>query len=228
MFIPQAVELARTHMAISGFPELSDKYANVIRFLSFNPGSASALRGKCRPPIGSLEYIQLAGNQFASARSPKLPAEPRTVPDRMVSFILEHYFNCATQDLERIKKEHSLSMAAENIVGDLLERYLASELEPLGWVWVSGSLVKGADFLRPPANKGEKWYALQVKNRDNSENSSSSAIRDGTEIKKWFRTFSRRTETNWVNFPHYSHRELFSEEGFENFVRAYLNKLKNK
>lgn len=50
------------------------------------------------------------------------------------------------------------------------------------------------------------WEAVQVKNRDNTENSSSSAIRQGTTIEKWFRTYSkpsrkRATNTNWENFP---------------------------
>ena len=68
---------------------------------------------------------------------------------------------------------------------------------------------------------------MQVKNRDNTENSSSSAIRNGTEIQKWFRTFSkpsrnRSSNTNWENFPEAEFRDQLSEEGFLQFIRDYL------
>jgi hypothetical protein len=81
--------------------------------------------------------------------------------------------------------------------------------------------VKAVDFVK---REGEKWVALQVKNRDNSENSSSAAIRQGTDIKKWFRTFSRRPATNWDKFPGDIATGL-SEEGFQTFVRSYLDEI---
>ena len=86
-------------------------------------------------------------------------------------------------------------MAAENIVGDLLERYLAKILEPKGWVWCAGSIVIAVDFIM--RGDATKWNLLQIKNRDNSENSSSKKVRDGTEIQHWFRTFAKTGETNW-------------------------------
>ena len=47
---------------------------------------------------------------------------PTTVPDEVVSIVLNISFNIQPENLERIKEEHRFSMAAENIVGDLLER----------------------------------------------------------------------------------------------------------
>lgn len=70
------------------------------------------------------------------------------------------------------------------------------------------------------------WYALQVKNRDNTENSSSSAIRDGTIIKWWFRTFSTRNQTNWERFPNLPINRSLSEDGFKLFVTEALEQLK--
>jgi SinI restriction endonuclease len=75
----------------------------------------------------------------------------------MVSFVLEHYFEVPAESLDRAKNEHALSMGAENIVGDLLERYLASVLEPQGWIWCSGSLVKAVDFVLPPTKPASTW-----------------------------------------------------------------------
>jgi hypothetical protein len=117
-------------------------------------------------------------------------------------------------------------MGAENLVGDLLERYLASVMEPRGWIWCSGAMVKAVDFVKSPTQVGEKWRMLQVKNRDNSENSSSSAIRAGTNIEKWFRTFSKKTGSNWDKFPDPTFRTLLSEAAFKAFVRDYLKMLR--
>ena len=71
------------------------------------------------------------------------------------------------------------------------------------------------------------WEAVQVKNRDNTENSSSSAIRHGTTIEKWFRTYSkpskkRATNTNWENFPEEEFRDQLSEEGFLQFINIQI------
>ena len=207
-------------------PELADKYASLIRFLASDPSFASNMRGRTPPTIGSEAYITGQAQGFAVGREPKSPERPSTVPDEIVSLILHEYFEVPKTSLEQAKTEHQLSMAAENIVGDLLERFLASVLEEHGWIWCSGSMVKAVDFIKPPARTGGAWRLLQVKNRDNSENSSSSAIRDGTDIEKWFRTFSRRAATNWGAFPDPSMHPFLDEAKFKAFVKAYLTALK--
>ncbi|MBM3788543.1 MAG: SinI family restriction endonuclease [Acidobacteria bacterium] len=224
-FIPNAEGEARQAMVSAGRPELAEKFMTVIRFLAANPKAASNLRRKTLT-IGSFDYIQAAAAAFAAGRVPRKPEPPSTVPDEMVSYILQEYFGIPAADLEKIKRGHLISMRAENMVGDLLERYLADSLEKEGWVWISGSLVKGADFLKPPPPSKRKWQVLQVKNRDNSENSSSSAIREGTSIQKWFRTFSKQPGSNWGEFPDAVLKADFSEDGFKEFVRKYLLALK--
>lgn len=221
-FVSNAEEIARAAMSSINL-SLADRYAGVIRFLASYPGAASAMRGSSAPTIGSAEYVRRQASAFASARDSRAPQAPSTVPDEMVSVILVSYFGIANSDVERVKREHLLSMGAENMVGDLLERYLASVLEPHGWIWCSGSMVKAVDFIKPSV--GTAWRLLQVKNRDNSENSSSSAIRVGTEIEKWHRTFSRRAGSNWAAFPDPALRALLSEDAFKSFVRAYLGSL---
>jgi len=224
-FIANAEEIARAAMKKNGHPELAEKFVMVIRFLTQNPQAASKPRKKDME-VGSLEYIEAAAASFANSRDPKSPKEPSTVPDEMVSYILKEYFGIPEAELEGIKRGHLQSMGAENMVGDLLERYLAEGLEPQGWVWISGALVKGADLLKPSTGQLNKWQVLQVKNRDNSENSSSSAIRTGTDIQKWFRTFSKKSGSNWEEFPDSICRDGFSEEGFKDFVKKYLLALK--
>lgn len=78
---------------------------------------------------------------------------------------------------------HILYMSAENMNGSILEEYLAEVLEPQGWLWCAGSVYRAVDFCY----LSDSPILLQVKNKYNTENSSSSAIRIGTEIKKWNR-----------------------------------------
>ena len=100
---------------------------------------------------------------------------------------------------------HFVYMSAENMNGEILEEYLASILEPLGWCWCAGAIYKAIDFcyLEPG-----KEILLQVKNKYNTENSSSSAIRNGTKIKKWNRLKKPRTKDpdspvpNWEQLCH--------------------------
>ena len=224
IFIKNADEVARKAIREID-PSLENKFADLIRFLVIYPAAATGLRGKNSPDIGSEGYIISAALNYAKGREPKRPASLSTIPDEMVSFVLQYYFNVESTSLERIKKEHALSMGAEGIVGNLLEHYLSSVLESHGWIWCAGSLVKAVDFVKPPVGQ-EDWILLQVKNRDNSENSSSSAIRIGTTIDKWHRTFSRKPGSNWSAFPEIITRNELSEEGFREFVKNYLEKLK--
>ena len=224
-FIANAEAIALSAMAAIN-PALADKYANLIKLLVMNPEAASAMRGKNSPALGTEAYIRAQAANFASARAPRAPEPPATIPDEMVSVILENYFNVPQANLERAKQEHLLSMGAENLVGELLERYLASIMEPRGWIWCSGSTVKAVDLIKPPTVPGGAWKLLQVKNRDNSENSSSAAIRHGTSIEKWFRTFSKKTGSNWEAFPDAEIRPVVSEMDFRQYVKAYLAALK--
>lgn len=177
---------------------LCEKYSLLIEFLSAYPDVAATSRSK-KIKTGSREYITQNAQAFADARKKRYPTSAQTEQDVMVPFIMKEYFDVPAQDIDKAVKWHRHAMGAENIIGELLERYIADELEEMGWIWCSGSLVRAVDFVHL-SNDG-KWTMLQVKNRDNSENSSSSAIRKGTDILKWFRTFSKRPGDNGDNFP---------------------------
>lgn len=205
-------------------PTLSVKYVTVIEFLCDNPNMAATGRSKDSSEIGTLNYIKVQALNFKKGREPKTPEPPKTIPDEMVGIILNQYFNVPADEIQKAKEWHLLSMGAENLVGDLLERYIAHTLEDEGWVWCSGSVVRSVDFIY--RDEQRQWQSLQVKNRDNSENSSSSAIRNGTPIKKWHRTFSKKQGDNWKNFPLKTPHNL-SEENFKKFVGNYLQNLKS-
>lgn len=81
----------------------------------------------------------------------------------------------------QMEKTHNLFMSAENLQGGLLEEYIAACTRPYGWIWCAGSTLRSIDFCTC------NGLLLQVKNKSNTENSSSSTVRDGTTIHKWVR-----------------------------------------
>lgn len=197
------------------------RFQAVCAFLGDNPELLS-WRGQNRPDPCTQEGMQVLARKFFSSRNTRLRlSEPTTVPDEAVSIVLQAVYNYTPAQTDQIKREHQHSMSAENIVGALLERYISSVLEPHGWVWCAGDFVKAVDFIKfiPETSI---WKSVQVKNRDNTENSSSAAIRHGTEIEKWFRTFSRTGLDNWAAFPEPEFCDRLSEEGFRTFIRNYL------
>ena len=177
-------------------------------------------RKKKKPNLNEVSGVtELAEKYFTSKFTKVSPSIPTTVPDEMVSLILKKFYKHPQENLKNRQIEHQHSMAAENMVGELLERYIDSILSKHGWVWCCGALVKHVDFIK---KEGDVYQLLQIKNRDNSENSSAKAIRDGTTIQHWFRTFSRTGRTNWDSFPDKALKSHLSEAGFLSYVEQYV------
>jgi len=142
---------------------------------------------------------------------------PGTVSDPMLSKIIAaRITSLSTPDLDKIISGHRLSMSAENILGLLLEEYLANNLEPHGWFCAWGETIKSVDFVH---NDGR---LLQIKNRSNSENSSSSAVRSGTQIQKWYRIEATKIETKWDSLNTICGTNRLSESSFSEFVKTTL------
>lgn len=80
------------------------------------------------------------------------------------------------------EKHHILFMDAENIQGKLLEEYIDYKLDSNEWFWCKGEIVSATDFCKLDGS-----CFLQIKNKSNTENSSSNKIRKDKPIKKWFR-----------------------------------------
>jgi hypothetical protein len=91
---------------------------------------------------------------------------------------------------------HNLFMSAENIQGNLLEEYIAGKVRPYGFLWCDGNVLRAIDFCNSDGS-----FFLQVKNKSNTENSSSSSIREGTIIEKWYRLGTRIK--GGVKYPDY-------------------------
>jgi len=88
------------------------------------------------------------------------------------------------EQYDDLLEAHFIFMSAENKNGATLEEFLAEVLEDHGWLWCAGSVFRAIDFCYL---EEDNVQLLQVKNKYNTENSSSSAIRVGTPIKKWHR-----------------------------------------
>lgn len=150
--------------------------------------------------------------------------EMGTIADPAVDIVLREWVKVPERELPVYSKYHRASMAAENKIGDLLEAYLAEQLESKGWFWCCGNIITGVDFLKV----GNPVVLLQVKNRDNSENSSSEKIREllkqrgcPVEIQKWHRCKSADGRTCWENFPGNEDEMVANEKAFQRFLRDY-------
>lgn len=200
-------------------PELACDYSKIIAFLEEHPEFSS--QKQWRSGIDE-NYVKKNVKKFEKSRVSRHPKTPTTKPDPAVRQILSSYYSIPDAELDKAVDHHFKAMGAENATGDLLEAYLASKMSNTKWTWCSGSLIRAVDFIRPLDNSN--WSLLQVKNRDNSENSSSSAIRDGAsiDIVKWHRSISKTGETNWENFPDEELKNNVSEKDFQTFIKTSL------
>ena len=76
--------------------------------------------------------------------------------------------------------------------------------------------MKAVDFIH------EDGRLLQVKNRSNSENSSSSAVRKGTDIEKWFRIRADRIVYMWDTLNKKCGTDTLSEKSFVQFAQTTI------
>lgn len=125
--------------------------------------------------IGYLNEI----NNLPSQRE----AKPKSAcDDPAVATIVEKIQNISIDEVTEAVYYHNLFMSAENILGNLLEEYIAVRIRPYGFIWCAGHVLRAVDFCNTDGS-----LLLQVKNKSNTENSSSSNIREGTNIEKWYR-----------------------------------------
>lgn len=206
-----------THRGVN----LVRSFCTIYDFLSEFPESLSSRKHSASSIREASVVADLATTYAQAYSSHVLPTPPKTVPDPLVSEVLNIVFGYSGEECERIKVTHQHSMAAENCVGALLERYLDSVLSKHGWVYCAGDFVKAIDFILHDEQVGT-WRALQIKNRNNSENSSSKAIRKGTNIEHWYRTIAQSGKTRWDRLPESMQRLGLSEVGFIEFAKSYL------
>lgn len=169
-------------------------------------------------------YIQSINNLPSS----HIGEAKKTCSDPALAKIVKIACKLDDAEIEEMEKAHNLFMSAENIQGELLEEYIAENVDDYDWVWCSGNTLRAVDFC-----KRDGSALLQVKNKNNTENSSSSAIRDGTEIKKWYRLKTKkegkksRPSYEWEKLNNIINEDLkkgmkpceMSEKDYQNFLK---------
>lgn len=182
------------------------------------------------------EYIKKWIDKYIKARENNIfnrKGNPSsTLPDSIIDVIIKNRINVNDSQIVEMIDAHQLYMYAEQIQGSILEAFLEKKLIPYGWYYCYGEVVKSVDFCH------EKGTLLQIKNKYNTENSSSSKVRQGTTIKKWCRLgrpSNNKPTYNWnklcelVNSLKDNTMEDLSidEKDYENFVREVLEENPN-
>lgn len=182
------------------------------------------------------DYIERWLHRFYNAHNHR-PSQSTSTPkgsanDPALSVIVQETKNYSGMQIKQAINDHNLFMNAENIQGSLLEEYIDSHASKDGWIWAEGETMRACDFVRsnPVTHIPE---LVQIKNRDNTENSSSSAIRQGTQIEKWNRLKTRRKnkkpypEFQWDKLNklmHISSNNLMSEKDYNLFLANIAHK----
>lgn len=153
-------------------------------------------------------------------------ANPKTAAsDPSVVQIVKTARGLTDTQVNDMQLAHNLFMSAENVQGYLLEEYIYSVVKSHGFLYCAGNLLRAVDFCSTDGT-----VLLQIKNKSNTENSSSSAIRTGTDIKKWYRLGTKTIAG--VKHPDYKWNLLntmvsdfsnkpcaLSEDGYIAFIR---------
>jgi SinI restriction endonuclease len=182
-----------------------------------NPGLAVKLERQT-PELVAQAWLKKYRSGFENRISQRTSNPPGTVADPIVDTIVgARLSGLNAKQLSQIKFAHRLSMSAENILGLLLEEYLAEMLGKYGWHCCWGEVVRHVDFCH------EQGALLQIKNRSNSENSSSSKVRLNQPIEKWYRVDARTGSYQWSYFNQQYQTDRFSEAGFIDFVQRVLS-----
>lgn len=152
-------------------------------------------------------------NGYNNRPSQNLSLATKTKCDPAILKMLSHAMSGASESaLLNMIAHHNVLMACENNMGALLEEYIADNLSDKGWHCAWGSVVKSVDFVGP---KGE---LLQIKSRNNTENSSSNKVRESSDIIKWWRFHSGQGTTNWEALNKITGQNALSEKGFTEFI----------
>lgn len=124
-----------------------------------------------------------AWKTFPSERAAK--PKGATTDEALIQMVIPH---AGSEEAARAwAMHHNLFMSAENVGGNLLEQYIARKVRPFGWIWCRGEILTSVDFCNDTCSS-----FLQVKNKSNTENSSSKGFRESRKAPMWYRMEAER------------------------------------
>ena len=175
---------------------------------------------------GSQEHLEILKDRFLNERpnnkykKDKDENKNKVIPDSAIYEYIKEKYNFDDETSNLVKDYHNIAMDAENRFGYYLEGFIYSKIKSQNWIWCTGSILRSIDFIKEDTeNNKDPWIMLQIKNSDNSENSSSNKIRKGTNIKRWFRRFSKKNATNWEKLIEITSNQELTEENFLIFLK---------
>lgn len=167
-------------------------------------------------------YIQKMIKNFITKRD--IPQAnfnpPKKEGDPIISLIVQKIKNVDSKMIKEWQEIHSLFMNAENLNGLLLELFLADVLEDNEWIWCSGEVYRSVDFCKIVNND---ITLLQIKNKYNSENSSSNKVRKNTQILKWHRL--KKETDNWEelnNLLDNQYTDKLNEKAYSEYINRFF------
>ncbi len=176
-------------------------------------------------------WIRKYSNAMNNKPSNRIATPKKSCSDPAIEKLVQYVTGADAIEAQKQIRHHNLFMSAENVQGGLLEEYINSVVSQYGWHWCTGNVLRAIDFC------SSDGLVLQVKNKSNTENSSSGAIRKGSPIIKWYRLGTKTIDGNMV--PSYkwdslnkiinahssnkSSRCAMSEEGYQAFLKTVVN-----
>ena len=159
------------------------------------------LQGENNPQLYIEKWVKGYYDAYINPPSRRVSKPKSACTDPAIRIIVQATQGLSEDMAVQGELNHNLFMSAENIQGNLLEEYIASKTRPYGFLWCDGNVLRAVDFCNTDGS-----LLLQVKNKSNTENSSSSNIREGTAIEKWYR-LGTRTRAG-INYPDYKWPKL--------------------
>ncbi len=191
----------------------------ILRACYRDPQLAPTAKKAKTPEELAKVWLEKYENGYKNRISQRISQLPHTVADPIVSIIINaRLAGLKTEHLKQIKYAHRLSMSAENILGLLLEEFLAEKIANYGWFFCWGESMRHVDFCNVDGS------LLQVKNRSNSENSSSLRVRINQPIEKWYRVDAVNGNYQWFYWQDKYKDDNFSEEKFIAFIQQVLQR----
>lgn len=133
------------------------------------------------------KWVSGYNNAMNNLPSSRIASTKSSCSDPAIKLLVQVARGSSDEDALSEESFHNLYMSAENIQGNLLEEYIALNTRKYGFLWCNGNVLRAIDFCNTDGS-----LLLQVKNKSNTENSSSSNIREGTNIIKWYRLGTSR------------------------------------
>ena len=150
---------------------------------------------------------------------------PGTVPDELVAEVLEILCGVDPNSRRAIQRQYNQQKQVEQkILGIFLELYILKHSFDFGWVQ-TGNCIRGTDMIKK--NADGSWFKLQIKNSDNTTNSSSASF-IADKALTWRRRNSTKGTQYWQDFPDLNVKPNLSEDGFKKFILSYYSKTSNK